>query len=227
MICVSVAEPTVEEALRTLALCEARADLCEIRLDALRESAVTPFLSARKKPLLFTFRAEGEGGFRSVPLPERLLWLKEAARAGADYVDLELSAGPEAISELRRLCHHTRMILSYHNFKNTPKEEYLKDKIKEMVDLGAALGKVVCMAKEAEDGLRLLGLISWARRRFDFPLIAFAMGPLGRWTRVVSVLLGAPFTYAAARAGGETAPGQITAEELRQAFVLLSGGPAK
>ncbi|MBX6423517.1 type I 3-dehydroquinate dehydratase [Thermosulfurimonas sp. F29] len=223
MICVSIAEPTVEDALTTLAQAEAQADLCEIRLDALEEPAVAPFLPARRKPLLFTFRAEDEGGFRSVPLPQRLRWLSEAASAGADYVDIELAAGPEAIRELHKISRTTRLILSYHNFKNTPKEDYLKDKIKEMVELGAAIGKVVCMAKEVEDGLRLLGLISWARRRFDFPLIAFAMGPLGKWTRVVSVLLGAPFTYAAAKPSGATAPGQLTVEELRRALDLISG----
>ncbi len=223
MICVSVAEPTVEKGLATLAEAEPAADLFEIRLDALDSPEVSPFLSVCRKPLLFTFRAAEEGGFREVPLTERLALLKEAASSGADYVDLELSAGPEAIRELRRHCRHTELILSYHNFKNTPKEDYLKDKIKEMVDLGASVGKVVCMAKGVEDGFRLLALISWARRAFDLPLVAFAMGPRGRWTRVVSLLLGAPFTFAAARAGGETAPGQLTAEELRRALELLSG----
>ena len=222
MICVSIAEPTVEDALTTLAQAEAQADLFEIRLDALEKPAVAPFLSVRKKPLLFTFRAEEEGGFRPVPLSERLRWLREAASAGADYVDLELSAGPEAIRELLKVSRTTKLILSYHNFEKTPKEDYLKNKIKEMVEMGAVIGKVVCMAKEVEDGLRLLALIPWARECFDIPLMAFAMGPLGKWTRVVSVLVGAPFAYAAAKPGGATAPGQLTAEELRKALALLS-----
>ena len=222
MICISVAEPTVESALAVMARAEAEADLFEIRLDALEKPAVAPFFTGRKRPLLFTFRAREEGGLREVPVSERLRWLCEAAALGADYVDLELSAGPEAIRELLKASQSTKLILSYHNFEKTPTENQLKDKVKEMVEMGAALGKVVCMVKRAEEGLRLLELIPWARERWGFSVLAFGMGSLGKWTRVASVLLGAPFGYAAAGLEKATAPGQLTAAQWREALRLLS-----
>ncbi len=224
MICVSVAEPTVEQALDTLRQVSG-ADLCEIRLDALEEPRLKPFLEHRER-LLFTFRAREEGGFREVPLERRLALLREAAAAGAAYVDLELRSGPEAVAELRRACRKTRLLLSYHHFSHTPSEAYLRDKVLEMRHLGADVGKVVCMARTLREAYLLPGLILWAREKLDFPLIAFAMGPLGKWTRAVCLLLGSPFTYVAARPGGQTAPGQLTLEELRTALqVFREEGP--
>ncbi|QJA05322.1 type I 3-dehydroquinate dehydratase [Thermosulfurimonas marina] len=219
MICISVAAPTVEEAKRILAS-GPEADLFEIRLDALREPAVAPFFSL-SKPLIFTFRAQEEGGLRPAPLEERLFWLREAATHGASFVDLELACGPEAVAQLRSGLRETRLILSYHNFQKTPSKAYLCDKIKEMVELKADVGKVVCMVRRPEEGLELLSLIVWARRKFDLPLVAFGMGPAGRWTRAVSLFLGAPFTFAASRTGAETAPGQLVAEDLRKVLKIL------
>jgi 3-dehydroquinate dehydratase len=46
------------------------------------------------------------------------------------------------------------------------------------------------------------------------PLIALAMGPLGTLTRVLAGRYGAPFTYAAAASGSESAPGQLTAAQM-------------
>ncbi|RUM88524.1 MAG: hypothetical protein DSZ24_03405 [Thermodesulfatator sp.] len=221
MICVSVAQSTVEGA-RGLMASHREADLFEVRLDALNDPAVAPFFPS-PKPLIFTFRAEEEGGFRRFPLEGRLHWLKEAAKQGAAFVDLELASGPEAISELRAHLEKTRLILSYHNFHKTPGRDYLRDKVKEMAELGASVGKVVCLVREPREGLDLLSLILWARRHLDFPLVAFGMGPAGRWTRAVSLLLGAPFTFAAPYAGAETAPGQLAVRDLRQVLDIFKG----
>jgi 3-dehydroquinate dehydratase/shikimate dehydrogenase len=44
------------------------------------------------------------------------------------------------------------------------------------------------------------------------------MGEAGKWTRILGLAHGAPMTYASLDRGGETAPGQISARDLRDVF---------
>ena len=74
MICVSVAERELVDALSALEAAERVADLCEIRLDALKNPVVLPFLERAQKGLIFTFRAVEEGGKRHYPGTEGRAW---------------------------------------------------------------------------------------------------------------------------------------------------------
>ena len=220
MICLSLLEPTVKRMLHQIRTLH-RADLLEIRLDALEEPKVAPFLDVASPPLLFTFRALGEGGLRDVPLETRLNLLREAAKGGAFAVDLELASGEEAILGLRHHCEKTKLLLSFHDFRETPPLERLQGVVEEMKRLGADWGKVVTMARDTSEALEVLRLIPWARRELGFPLTAFAMGPQGKFSRVVCLLLGAPLTYAAPPGGKAAAPGQISGDKLRQVLEIL------
>jgi 3-dehydroquinate dehydratase len=50
--------------------------------------------------------------------------------------------------------------------------------------------------------------------------VAFAMGEIGKSTRIQSVKLGAPFTYASIN-GKETAPGQISYADMEMLLLKL------
>ncbi len=221
MICVSVAERDLKEALSALKEAERLADLTEIRLDALDRPEVKPFLEAAQKPLLFTFRAKEEGGLKEVPLEERLAHLKEAAAAGAFAVDLELSAGEENILALKKALFQTKLVLSFHDFLGTPSLERLEETVREMQALGAHVGKVITTAHRPEEALLPLRLIVWAQKELSFPLISFAMGKVGAFSRVVALLLGAPWSYAALPQRSQTAPGQLTAPVLKEILTHL------
>ncbi|MCK4579972.1 MAG: type I 3-dehydroquinate dehydratase, partial [Dehalococcoidia bacterium] len=55
-------------------------------------------------------------------------------------------------------------------------------------------------------------------------VVSFAMGPVGLVSRVLCPLVGGYFTYASLEAGRESAPGQITARELRRVYQMLGNG---
>jgi shikimate dehydrogenase len=57
------------------------------------------------------------------------------------------------------------------------------------------------------------------------PLIALAMGPLGTLTRVLAGRYGAPFTYAAAAGGSESAPGQLPAAQMADLYRVRNVTP--
>ncbi len=222
MICVSLVENKVSSALSACERASEVADVVEVRLDALEEPQVAPFFRVTEKPLLFTCRAREEGGFQDLPLEERLSLLKEASRLGAFAIDLELASGPEAIAEVKKGLQKTRLILSYHDFSGTPAEDELRGKAEEMKASGAKWGKIVTTARRPEEALITLSLISWAKRELKLPLIAFAMGEAGKFSRAVCLLLGSPLTYASLPRSCRAAPGQIPADQLREVLDILS-----
>ncbi|NIS60800.1 MAG: type I 3-dehydroquinate dehydratase, partial [Proteobacteria bacterium] len=78
---------------------------------------------------------------------------------------------------------------------------------------GANIIKIVTYANTMEDNLRVLELIPHARKR-GLEIIAFCMGEMGRISRVMAALLGSYFSYASLEKGAESAPGQLTVQEM-------------
>ena len=221
MICVSLAGRDFPSALDLARKVASQADLFEIRLDALERPVIGPFFEHLSHPLIFTFRAKEEGGFREETLSLRLSLLKEAAQMGAMAVDLELAAGKEAISHLKEGLGKTKLILSFHDFEGSPSFSRLQEIATSMKRLGADWGKIVITARHPEEALEVLRLIPWAKKELGLPLIAFAMGEAGRFSRLVCLLLGAPLTYAAPEEGHQAAPGQITAARLKEMLAFF------
>jgi 3-dehydroquinate dehydratase type I len=103
----------------------------------------------------------------------------------------------------------------------TPSKDDLADLLKKMAATGADVIKIVTKAKSVEDNLRILDLIPNART-LGVEIIALAMGPHGKMSRIMSPLLGAYLTFASLEAGQESASGQIPANEIKQILNRLS-----
>ena len=74
---------------------------------------------------------------------------------------------------------------------------------------------IVTRAQSPEDNLRVLGLIPQARK-MDVKIIAFCMGPMGRISRIASLLFGGYLTFASLEEGEESAEGQIPVTEMKK-----------
>lgn len=220
LICVSVAQPSVELAMAAAEQLHGQADVIEIRLDALAQPMVAPFMEKLRTPLLFTHRPQWEGGMFQGEEAVRGALLLEAARAGAAYVDLELKADTGLRRELLAAATTTRVILSWHDFDHTPADGALATIVARQREGGAHIGKLVTMAHSWQDVLRVLHL-QLAAADQNFPLIAFCMGTPGMISRLATLELGGYMTYAAPDEGAATAPGQLpiaTLRRLRAAF---------
>jgi 3-dehydroquinate dehydratase I len=110
--------------------------------------------------------------------------------------------------------------VSYHNFQETPSENILKSLFNEMAAIKAGVVKVVTLAQKMEDNLSLLNLIGQGKKQ-GVKVVAFCLGSLGRISRVVCLLVGGAFTYAALERGAEAAPGQFTLQEMKQLLEML------
>lgn len=215
-VCVSVLASNREEAEAVLRSLPQRAEMAELRIDALEDGLPQ---APTGLPLVLTNRRRDEGGFFEGPEEERVRRLKEAIEAlGPRYVDLE-AATPEALKE-EVLGLGVEVILSHHDFTGTPPPEELMGRLEGMARPGVALYKLVTMARGPEDSLKFLGFVAEARRR-GLRVVGHAMGRHGRLSRLLSPFFGAPFVYASPAEGREAAPGQMTPEELREGWIAL------
>lgn len=221
-ICVSIGHETIDDVLALADSVVSLADVLEIRLDYLGLPAVSPFLNTLQIPLLFTNRPDWEGGAFSGDEEQRLGVLLEAVAENSTYVDLELLAPEESHQRMRIALREskTKLIVSWHNFKNTPSREELVERMTLMQELGADIGKIITTANTYQDVLRVMQLQEVAEQ-LNFPLIAFCMGRTGVVSRVATCGLGGYMTYCAVSDADATAPGQLSVAALREIYSLM------
>lgn len=214
MLCVSLMPETTDQALRLLADCAPRTDCAEIRLDAMRECDLARLLARPPCPVIVTYRPRREGGLYDGPEAPRLARLREAVQLGARYVDIEHDSF-DALKDLPR----DRLIVSYHNFDRTPDD--LPAIHARLAATGAAVVKVAVTARHILDTVAVLRLLRTAR----VPTIALSMGPRGVLTRVLAPKFGAFLTFAAPSGGNETAPGQVSLDDMHDLYRVGRIGP--
>jgi 3-dehydroquinate dehydratase-1 len=173
-------------------------------------------------PIIFTCRSMNEGGEGITLDDEDILKLYVAACASrcVDFIHYELSNSPERVAHLREVSrqHDVALILSYHNYRRTPRAAELVAKCLEAERLGADVVTVATMANEAEDVLTLLAATQQASRECSMPLVGTAMGSLGAISRVFGWVYGSALTFAVGR--GRSAPGQLSIEDMRVGLAL-------
>lgn len=223
-VCVAVAAGAIPQAISLAKTAEAKADVIEIRLDALHTPEVLPFINAITTPLLFTNRAEWEGGAFSGSEDERLDLLYQAIAAGAAFIDIELKTETSLQSDLLKEAQgkNTKTIVSWHSFSSTPSIQALRSILQDQYKTGAEIGKIITMANSPHDVLRVLNLLIEANE-LGFPLIAFCMGAPGIISRVATTELGGYMTYAAADGSSGTASGQLEIQALKTIQRLMHG----
>jgi len=219
MMCVSVAAEDAKSVAVAVQPVLNIVDVVEVRLDTMRIPQVRECCDLLTKPLLFTHRPDWEGGEFEGPEDERIEPLFEAIKAKAAFVDFELNGGSRYRNQLLDTMEgsDTKMIISCHDFQETPSTDRLNDLLKEQIDSGAHIGKIVTVAHDPFDVLRVLNLLEEAAKH-DFPLCAFCMGETGRISRLTTLFFGGFMTYGALNETQATAPGQLSVTVMRDLF---------
>jgi len=219
-ICVPVIETAVRRA-RSLYLRAARRGLwAELRLDYLEKPDLPRLFRTKAGPVIATNRRREEGGKWTGTEAERLALLEECLAWGVDFLDVELAVDAAWRRELAGRRGATGIILSWHDFGGTPETGRLQDLQAEMLAAPAQVVKIVTLARRPEDNLRVLSLIPPAKAQ-GREIIAFCMGPAGKWSRVAAPLLGSFLTFAPFSQKGASAPGQLTVNDLRRLWRVL------
>ena len=213
-LCIPIVETTMGNALIAIKQANRLADLIELRVDYLKNAGLGLLFQNRKKPFIVTHRRKEEGGRYRGDERKRLGVLQEAIDLGTDYVDVELATERSWLQGLIRNKRSTRIILSFHDFRKTPPPKELQKLLDQMVRLEADVVKIVSFARSWEDNLNILSLLPFAKERKQ-KIVAFCMGEKGKFSRIFSPFLGAAWTYASLNQSKTSAPGQLTAQALK------------
>jgi 3-dehydroquinate dehydratase / shikimate dehydrogenase len=214
------------------------ADMIELRFDCLAEAqfyALERELPALVRnysvPFIFTFRPAEQGGHRPLDFMARVaLWCSSRndpdelktyhfldAGKETDLIDLELdlldSGHKWKFAHLRN--RFGDLICSHHDFVGVPAD--LATIYERMTRTPARILKLAVQIDDITDCLALFRLLARARSQ-GRELIAVGMGAAGLLTRILAPARGAFLTYGSLDENQPTAPGQISAHELRDLY---------
>ena len=192
----------------------------EFRLDYLKRPVaalpkVRRFLETHRyvTALATCRRADNGGKFRG-SLAAQLDVLTKANAAGCQILDLELESAlkskPEALARLRN---RAGLILSFHDFRAT---RGLEKTLEKMLKIPADFYKIVSTANTLSDNVTMMKFLQTESDKHA--LIGLCMGEQGIISRVLSVRAGSVFTFGAISADQKTAPGQVSAQQLRDIY---------
>ena len=191
-------------------------DLFELRVDSLVNHLdfVKTGLGQLRAPLINTARDPREGGANRLS-PGRRRTLLTAFLPHASWVDIELRSLSAFQTLRQRLeAHGADLILSFHDFNDTPDGSRLDKIAAKARAAGASIIKIATRTDKRAQLQRLLDF--YERQREELPLVVMGIGKLGRASRLDLVRRGCPFNYA--HLGVPRTAGQLSVTELRAAL---------
>jgi 3-dehydroquinate dehydratase/shikimate dehydrogenase len=219
-ICVAVAADNPADLLEKAEAVARDNPFIEFRLDYLKNPAVAfprikSFLGSHTfVTAIGTCRRATNGGKFKGAVASQVDVLIKAGAAGCHLVDIELqSASSLKAAELNKLRSNAGLILSFHDFKHTRK---LNETFEQMKAIPADMYKIVSTATNLYDNVTMMRFLEQASH--DHKVVGVCMGEQGIISRVLSLRAGSVFTFAALSPGEETAPGQVTAKQLRDGY---------
>ena len=174
-------------------------------------------------PLLFTRRSVIEGGEKIALNEEQVvaLYVALCQSQTIDLIDYEMANDAANIALVRNTAkaNGIQLVLSFHNFSDTPGLDTLVAKFLHAEQLGANVAKLAVMPRDLDDVLTLLTATRDASKKLHIPLISMAMGPLGAVTRLVGGVFGSSLSFAVG--ASSSAPGQVPVEDLHTVLAIL------
>ena len=219
-VCVAVTAPDPAELIEKAEGLIRDNSFLEFRLDHISKPGlaipkIKHFLETRSGIIVIaTCRRMASGGKFRGSIASQLDILAKAAAAGCQLVDIELQTAlkckPEQLQKLRA---RAALILSFHDFRGTKK---LDETLEKMRAYPADFYKIVGTATTLADNVSMIQFLG--RESDNHSIVGVCMGEQGIISRVLGVRAGSVFTFAAVSPGEETAPGQVTAQELRSVY---------
>lgn len=192
----------------------------EFRLDYLSQPATALFKIKRfteyypQALVICTCRREASGGRFKGSIASQLEILTKAAAAGCQLVDLELQTVVRCKPEqLEKLCSRSALIISFHDFRAT---KDLDETLAKMSRFPADIYKIVGTATTLHDNVTMMKFLQEQGDKHS--LVGLCMGEQGIISRILSIRAGSVFTFGAISPDERTAPGQVTAQELRSTY---------
>lgn len=237
-VCLSA--PQLQPCVETLPEIVFGADAVELRVDLLEDpnapegmpspefviEQLTILRTVTTTPVIFTLRTKAQGGkFPDQAYDEARKLYRAALRLGCDFVDLEMTMPEDILREVSENRGPTEIIASHHdpkgelNWSNGSWIQYYN----RALQYGTVI-KLVGVAKSLQDNFALAEFKRWAGTAHPIPLIAINMGEHGKLSRILNGFL-TPVSHPLLPSA--TAPGQLSAADIRRGLSLMGEIPAK
>ena len=211
-VCGVVAADTAREMMAQVHLGLRKTRTLELRLDYLRSAkereAFLSWLRSKRPRAVFvaTCRRQPGGGLYQGSRDDEIGILAEAARSGCAWCDVEIETAKHmAQGALARALAPARVMVSYHDFRGTPRN--LHAIIRSLERAGGHAIKVAAHCRSNSESMRICKLAG-ARR----DAVVIPMGEFGLAGRILSLRMGSALAYAAVEQA--TAPGQLSLDAM-------------
>jgi 3-dehydroquinate dehydratase/shikimate dehydrogenase len=224
IICVPVCVERARDLAEALTRAASVGEVVELRLDCLPGAELDlalrdlhGLLRNFSSPLIMTLRPIEQGGWREIDKLNRVsFWLNHFGYNDefAGFADIELDLALLLMNGAP--LDWSRVICSHHDFAGALAAD-LENIYARMTNTPSRILKIAVQAHEITDCLMIFHLLERARRE-GREMVAIAMGEAGIMTRILGPSRGAFLTYGSLDAASATAPGQLTAIELRDLY---------
>ncbi|PHS03601.1 MAG: hypothetical protein COA88_15540 [Kordia sp.] len=156
-------------------------DLVEVRADLIDIALVKGYTN---KPLIYSLRSTEEGGSFKGSFEERKKLLLNAAK---DYDYIELEGERDLVPELLNNIPEEKRRITWHG--SSKNYSSLHEKLTKYLQTPASLYKIVVHTNRHEDAVFTTCLLNAFS---SDSIVAYAVGPMVKWTHVITPFLGAP-----------------------------------
>ena len=230
---VSLTVPDVAASLHFLPEVVVGSDAVELRVDLLEDpkgseglpstafvaNQVSILRASTTLPIIFTVRTKSQGGKFPDDAHDHILALSRLAlRLAIEFLDLEIQLPETILASITKAKGPTAIIASHHDpqgalsWSNGSWVSYYNKAL-----LYGDVVKLVGVATDQGDNIKLVQFRSWAQSAHKTPLIAINMGPEGQLSRIQNTFL-TPVSHPALPF--KAAPGQLSAAEIRTGLSL-------
>ena len=199
-------------------------DIVELRID--QWPSFNKQLKIFHLKILVTYRTSIQGGKGAVNEQEYLNILGELIECPQfDMIDIEWSSAVN-IEKYMLLVQRAQqkgleVVLSHHNFQETPALDELKFIYFKMQKLNPDYLKLAVMPKSQEDVLHLLEAMSLTAKHTSCRIVGISMSSLGKVSRIAQGVFGGTLSYGCIEE--PQAPGQIHVSKLKSLVSFYEG----
>ncbi len=203
-ICTPVVGKTLNEFLKNLDQVQKVSEMVELRVDSLNLT--------KKDLILISKRIRKE----SILTSRNKEIITNSLNFGFDFIDVDLSM----INDLKlSKKDRSKIILSFHDHKKTPRIKRLKLLVDQMRKFGAGVIKIATVVNDDQDIKNLFKILF--DKKEDEKMIVIGMGKRGQIIRVFGPLLGSFLTFSSTKFG-KSASGQIDINKMKNIYKLLN-----
>ncbi|KAF2023356.1 Shikimate dehydrogenase [Setomelanomma holmii] len=237
-VCLSA--PNLQPCIADLPEIVIGADAVELRVDLLEDpegseglpgpefviEQLTILRNVVTLPVIFTLRTKAQGGkFPDRAYDEARALYQTAIRLGCEFVDLEMTMPEDILHEVHDTRGFSEIIASHHDPKGelSWRDGSWMKYYNRALQYGTVI-KLVGVAKSLQDNFALAEFKTWAESAHPIPLIAINMGEHGKLSRILNGFM-TPVSHLLLPSA--TAPGQLSAAEIRRGLSLMGEIPSK